>query len=139
MPSLDTNILVRWLTNDDVDQVAHVRELFAASAGQADAFYIPVTVMLELEWVLRSRYKFDRQQILTALTALLETRELSFEAEGALERALHMYREHGGDFADCLHVGQASAASRAPLLTFDERAARLPGAEILGAGRAQLL
>ncbi|NTY41129.1 PIN domain-containing protein [Burkholderia diffusa] len=134
MPSLDTNVLVRWLTNDDVDQVERIRELFAASAGQAEAFYVPVTVMLELEWVLRSRYRFDRLQILATLTALLETRELSFEAEGALERALHLYREHGGDFADCLHVGQAGAAGRAPLLTFDQRAARLPGAMIIGAG-----
>ncbi|AWV05476.1 VapC toxin family PIN domain ribonuclease (plasmid) [Burkholderia sp. JP2-270] len=132
MPSLDTNVLVRWLTNDDVDQVEHIRELFAASAGQAEAFFVPVTVMLELEWVLRSRYRFDRLHILTALTALLETRELSFEAESALERALHLYREHGGDFADCLHVGQAGAAGRVPLLTFDQRASRLPGAQILG-------
>ncbi|EDT41429.1 PIN domain-containing protein [Burkholderia ambifaria] len=84
--------------------------------------------------MLRSRYRFDRLQILAALTALLETRELSFEAEGALERALHLYREHGGDFADCLHVHHAGAAGRAPLLTFDQRAGRLPGALILGAG-----
>ncbi|MDN8035779.1 PIN domain-containing protein [Burkholderia vietnamiensis] len=131
MPSLDTNVLVRWLTNDDVEQVARIHELFSAAAGQSEAFYVPVTVMLELEWVLRSRYRFDRPQILTALTALLETRELSFEAEGALERALHLYREHGGDFADCLHVGQSGAAGRAPLLTFDQRAARLPGAQSL--------
>lgn len=80
---------------------------------------MPVTVMLELEWVLRSRYRFDRLQILTALTALLETRDLSFEAEGALERALHLYREHGGDFAASLHVGQAGTAGQPPLLTFD--------------------
>ncbi|MET3632730.1 type II toxin-antitoxin system VapC family toxin [Burkholderia sp. 572] len=124
-------VLVRWPTNDDLNQVACICELFSASAVQPEAFYEPVTVMLGFEWVLRSSYRFERPQILTALTALLETRELSFEEKGALERALHLYREHGGDFADCLHFGQAGAASRVPLLTFDQRATRCPGAQNL--------
>lgn len=72
---------------------------------------MPVTVTVEIEWVLRSRDRLDRQEILTALTAQLETRKLCFEAEGTVERALHLYREHGGDFADYLHVGQSGAAS----------------------------
>lgn len=85
--------------------------------------------MLVLESVLLSSYRFERQQILTALTAPLETRELSFEEEGALERALHLYREHGGDFADCMHFGQAGPASQVPLLTFDQPAARCSSAQ----------
>ena len=64
-----------------------------------------------------------------AFTALLETRELEFEAEEALERALHAWRQGGADFADCLHAGLCAAAGRAPLLSFDEKAARLAGIE----------
>lgn len=110
MPGLDTNVLVRWLTRDDAQQVEAVRKVFLGAAGQAGAFFVPVTVMLELEWVLRSRYGFAAAPIIAALTALLETRELAFEAEPALERALHLFREHGGDFADCRT--QARAARR---------------------------
>ncbi|WP_322074745.1 PIN domain-containing protein [Burkholderia cepacia] len=131
MPSLDTNILVRWLTADDETQVDIVRRLFANARDQEGAFYVPITVMLELEWVLRARYQFDKEPVITALTALLETRELAFESEAALERGLHLYRVHGGDFADCLHIGQAGVADRGPLLTFDRRASRIPGCQIL--------
>ncbi|KUY84959.1 twitching motility protein PilT [Burkholderia cepacia] len=135
MPSLDTNVLVRWLTADDEVQVETVRRLFASTRDQEGAFFVPITVMLELEWVLRARYRFGKDQIVTALTALLETRELAFEGETALERGLHLYRVHGGDFADCLHIGQAGAANRGPLLTFDRRAARIPGGQILELSR----
>lgn len=127
MPGLDTNVLVRWLTRDDPVQVEAVRRVFAAAAGQPGAFFVPHTVVLEVEWVLRARYGFDRTQLLGVFSALLETQELAFEAESALEHALHLFREHSADFADCLHAGHCSAAGVTPLLTFDRRAMRLPG------------
>jgi predicted nucleic-acid-binding protein len=65
--------------------------------------------------------------VLGAFSALLETQELEFQAESAIERALHLYRRLGAaEFADCLHAGICGAADRSPMLTFDERAARLP-------------
>ena len=63
------------------------------------------TVMPELEWVLRSRYRFDKATVLQAFNALLETQELEFQTEAALERALHLYRQGAAEFADCLHAG----------------------------------
>jgi predicted nucleic-acid-binding protein len=131
MPGLDTNILVRWLVEDDPKQTARVGALFESARASQTALFVPSTVMLELEWVLRSRYRFDKEIVLGAINALLETQELEFQDERALERALHLYRQGAAQFADCFHAGQCGAYDRAPLLTFDEDAARLPNVELL--------
>lgn len=131
MPGLDTNVLVRWLVEDDDRQTLRAQKLFEAARSSQAPLFVPVTVMLELEWVLRSRYQFDKATVLGAFNALLETRELEFQDEAALERAMHLYRSGLAEFADCVHAGICAAAGRAPMWTFDERAARLPGVEQL--------
>ena len=131
MPGLDTNVLVRWLVEDDDDQTARVQMRFESSRATQATWFVPSTVMLELEWVLRSRYRFDKTAVLQVVNALLETQELEFQAEAALERALHLYRQGGAEFADCLHAGLCGAADRTPLLTFDEKASRLPDVTLL--------
>jgi predicted nucleic-acid-binding protein len=133
MPGLDTNVLVRWILDDDPRQAARVQQLFEEVSEQQLPLFVPSTVMLELEWVLRSRYKFDKSTVLGAFNALLETQELEFQDETALERALSLYRRASADFADCLHAGQCGSAGRAPMITFDETAARLPSVELLKA------
>ena len=133
MPGLDTNVLVRWLMADDEEQTQRVQKVFKAAVSQRAMLFVPSTVMLELEWVLRSRYRFDKTSVLQALTVLLETQELEFQAEDALERALHAYRQGAADFADCLHAGLCAAAGRTPMLTFDEKAARLAEIELIKA------
>jgi len=131
MPGLDTNVLVRWLVEDDEKQTARALRLFeSARAGQTTLF-VPSSVALELEWVLRSRYQFDKATVLGTFHALLETQELEFQDEAALEQALHLYRQGTAEFADCLHTGMCSLALRTPLLTFDDKAARLRGAELM--------
>ena len=133
MPGLDTNVLVRWLVADDDDQTQHAQKLFKSAVSRQATLFVPSTVMLELEWVLRSRYRFDKNSVLQAFNALLETQELEFHAEDALELALHAYRQGAAEFADCLHAGLCAAADRAPLLTFDEKAARQTGIELIKA------
>jgi predicted nucleic-acid-binding protein len=71
--------------------------------------------------------------VLSAFNALLETQELEFQDEPALERALSFYRQSSADFADCLHAGQCGSADRVPMVTFDRTAARIPGVELLKA------
>lgn len=132
MAGLDTNVLVRWLVADDDVQVARVQALLESGRSAGRSYFVPTTVLLELEWVLRSRYRLDKPAILRALNALLETQELDIQAEAALERALHLYRQGRADFADCLHAGLCAAAGQAPLLTFDAQAARLPQVELIG-------
>jgi predicted nucleic-acid-binding protein len=131
MPGLDTNVLVRWLVEDDDRQTLRAQKLFEAARSSQASLFVPVTVILELEWVLRSRYQFDKATVLGAINALLETQELEFQDEAALERAMHLYRSGLAEFADCVHAGICAAAGRAPMWTFDERAARLPGVEQL--------
>ena len=133
MPGLDTNVLVRWLVADDDGQTQRAQKLFKSAVSRQAPLFVPSTVMLELEWVLRSRYRFDKNSVLQAFNALLETQELEFQAEDALERALHAYRQGAAEFADCLHAGLCAAADRAPLLTFDEKAARQTGIELIKA------
>lgn len=131
MPSLDTNVLVRWLIDDDAVQTARVQKLLSSVEIAYRSFFIPCTVTLELEWVLRSRYQFDKVMLLQIFNALLETQELQLESEAAVEWALHLYREGFADFADCLHAGLSATSGHAPLLTFDQKAAKLPGIELI--------
>lgn len=132
MPGLDTNVLVRWLVDDDESQVSRVQTLLEAARVSHTPLFVPATVVLELEWVLRSRYRFEKEVVLGAFNALLETHEVEFQAEAAVERALHLYRQGAAEFADCLHAGLCGAAGRSPLLTFDEKASRLADVELLG-------
>jgi len=133
MAALDTNLLVRWLVADDAAQTAVAERLLTQAARRDERLFVPVTVLLELEWVLRSRYGFDKTAIAAALDALLSTTELDFQEEAAVEQALWHFRSAGApDFADGLHVALSAAAGRGPLLTLDKKAARLAGAQWVG-------
>ena len=78
MASLDTNILVRYLVQDDGQQFALAKKLIRAALRAGKTLYIPITVMLELEWVLRSSFGFDKEQIINTMSSLLASAELSF-------------------------------------------------------------
>lgn len=131
MPALDTNVLVRLLVGDDPEQARLARDAIARAERNSDPLFVSLTVVLELEWVLRASYRYSKEQVLATVSALLEARELEFQEEASVERALHYYRESGADFAECMHLGCAATAARIPLWTFDRRAARLPDARAL--------
>jgi len=131
MAGLDTNVLVKWLVDDDANQSARVAALLSDAQERQEPLFVPTTVSLELEWVLRSRYKFDKPTVVKAFVALLETQELEFESESLLENALDLYKHGAADFADCLHARACAAVWRSPMLTFDRNAAKIDGAEIL--------
>ena len=133
MAALDTNILVRFLVEDDAAQLNAARKLVRACVSAGEVLYIPVTVALELEWVLRSSFGFAKVTVVATLSQLLASSELSFESEGALEVALVLYSQGAADYSDCLHVALASAAGEQPLWTFDKAAAKVDGARLLPA------
>ncbi len=133
MPGLDTNVLVRWLVDDDPAQVDCVVALFESARAESARLFVPTTVALELEWVLRSRYRLSPSDVIAAFTALLESHEIDFQGEAALERALRLYSRGLAEFADCLHASQCAQADCSPLLSFDQKAARLPGVQLLAA------
>jgi len=131
MAALDTNVLLRFLLQDDAAQAAAARRLIRAAAEAGDTLYVPVSVALELEWVLRSRFKMNRAAVVQTFSTLLETVELRFAAAGAVEWALNRYEETGADFGDCMHTALASLAGEAPMWTFDKSASKLTGAALL--------
>ena len=131
MASLDTNVLVRYLVQDDDRQFALAEKLIQAALRAGQKLYIPITVMLELEWVLRSNFGFGKDRIINAVSSQLASAELSFESEAAAEVALALYQRNKAAFTDCVHVALAHAAGESPLWTFDRAASKLDGAKML--------
>jgi len=131
MAAIDTNVLVRVLVLDDRVQHLAALRLIEAAAAAGETVFVPVSVLLESEWVLRSRYRFTKPQVLDALSQLYSVAALSFDAEQAVGVALHLYGNGKADFADCLHVALACEAGRQPLWTFDKKAADMDGAALL--------
>ncbi len=131
MAALDTNVLVRFLVSDDAEQGEAAARLIRGVAEAGSTLFVPVTVLLELEWVLRSAFEFDKATVLHALFRLLGSFDLGFESESAVEIALAHYARGMADFADCLHVALAGEAGEQPLWTFDKAASKVDGAQLL--------
>lgn len=130
MAALDTNVLVRYLVSDEKKQFKIAKEFIEGSASDGSLF-VPISVVIELEWVLRSLYDLDKDTMLELFGRLLESSELKFQEEPSLEIALSLYSENNTDFADCLHTASAFTYGYTPLMTFDRKASRLDEAELL--------
>ncbi|ASJ76761.1 PIN domain-containing protein [Granulosicoccus antarcticus] len=130
MPAIDTNVLVRYLIADDRKQFETAKQ-FIEEAITNEALFIPVSVSVELEWVLRSLYEVKKAMIITTFNRLLEAREIEFQEESAIEIALSLYADNNADFADCLHIASAQTQGRVPLVTLDRKASRIEGAKLL--------
>jgi len=113
MLALDTNIIVRYLTGDHPKQSPRARALV-----DANNVFVATTVMLECEWVLRSVYGYQPQQVCAALRAFAGLRRVSLENPALLAHALDR-AEQGMDFADALHLG--STGDCEAMMTFDRR------------------
>ena len=131
MPALDTNVLARYIVQDDPSQFAAAKRLIRRCVAEGSTLFVPVTVVLELEWVLRSSFAFSKEDVLMTLSTLFSAAELTLESERALEVALQLFRKGSADFADCLHVALAAQAGEQPLWTFDKGASKVSGAQLL--------
>lgn len=131
MPALDTNVLVRYIVADDARQLAAAQRLIGRCVEDGLTLFVPVSVVVELEWVLRQRYDFGKSDVLRTLSTLAAAAELTLESERAVEVALQLFRTGTADFADCLHIALATQAGEQPLWTFDKGAARVGGACLL--------
>jgi predicted nucleic-acid-binding protein len=131
MAALDTNILVRYLVEDDEAQLTATKKLIRTALAAGETLFVPITVTLELEWVLRSNFKFSKEQVTTTLSSLLAAAELTLESESAAEIALALYKKGNADFSDCVHIALAHMAGESPLWTFDRAAAKMDGAKLL--------
>jgi len=111
MIAVDTNVVVRMITADDRTQLA------AVEARLSEGFFISLGVLMEVEWVLRSSYRFKREEINHVLLTLVVLDEIRVPNVAFVLWALDRHGE-GADFADMLHVVAARGASS--FLTFDK-------------------
>lgn len=121
LSAVDTNVILRRLTRDDVSQAEIANAIFT----NGDVF-ISATVLIETEWVLRSFYKWGRGRINQVLCALISLPNVVTANEELLHWALSRHGE-GADFADMIHVAGAQNADR--FVTFDQRVKRFAGNE----------
>lgn len=101
MLSVDTNVIVRYLTRDGAEQFAKSSALISD-----EDVYVCTTVLLETEWVLRRGYRFSRERVIAAIAAFAGLPHVMLEDPASTARALDWMR-HGMDFADALHLAKA--------------------------------
>ncbi len=114
MITIDTNVIVRFLTRDDEVQYQKAYQVFASS----EQIFIPKTVILETEWVLRFSYKFSSERIVFALSNLLGLENIISENKELIIIALQ-WHEQGMDFADALHL--SFSLHTQAFLSFDKK------------------
>ena len=135
MRALDTNVLARFFV-DDADDAQAARQRPAAVAALSERSFVSVTVLLELEWVMRGFYELPTKDISRVLRALASIEHVTIEDRDAVLAALDAF-DKGLDFADALHIARSARAAR--FATFDQRLAKrakglglAPPVELLG-------
>jgi len=127
---LDTNILVRFFAKDDPLQTPKARTLLS-SLTTAEPGWVSVATVLELVWVMTSTLGVGRDAVAQILAELLTRETIVVERAETVERALQRYRRGRADFADCLIAASARAAGCSRTVTFDRRAARDAGMDLI--------
>ena len=126
MIGLDTNVLVRYIMQDDVKQSALATRLVDALSAESRGF-VPLVSVIELFWVMSSAYELDRDQLAEVVESLLRTKELVIERAEIVWKALRIFRAANVDFADCLIERSAAAVGCEKTMTFDRAAAKSAG------------
>jgi predicted nucleic-acid-binding protein len=130
MRALDTNVLVRYLAQDDPRQSAIATQVLEEQLTGADRGFVSLVVLLETVWVMESRYGADTATVNDILDDLLQAPTLEVQDAAAVRDAVQRCRKGGVDLHDCLIVALA-ASRKARVLTFDAKAARRLGMELL--------
>ena len=126
MLGIDTNVLVRYVMRDDEAQFEKASRLIKREISAGEAVFVSLPVLLESEWVLRSRYKLEKAEIVEVISALLDATEIQFEAEPVIEESLRLWKDSTASFADCLIGTHNRRLGCRATATFDRKAARLP-------------
>ena len=126
MTGLDTNVLVRYVMQDDPRQSSRATSLIE-SLKPEDPGFVSVVVLVELVWVLSGSYGLDRAQVATVLSTLLRSKELVIERADLVTQALRRYSANGAEFADALIERLSAAAGCSATMTFDAGAVKAAG------------
>lgn len=131
MTGLDTNVLVRYIMQDEPSQSAKAGALIEA-LDNAHPGYIAVLSLVELYWVLTSCYELTHAQVLQLFDGLLRTSQLVVERADQVAQALRTFAAGKADFADLLIERSAHAAGCEQTMTFDVKASKHAGMTLIG-------
>lgn len=126
MIGLDTNVLVRYIVQDDAKQGRAAAALIEKQCTREEPGWIDTIVLCELFWVLKIAYGYPRDSIAAVIGRLLTVAELRVEESDLARAALRDYEKANVDFADCLIGIRNTQNDCTTTCTFDQRAARLP-------------
>ncbi len=127
MIGIDTNVLVRVIVADDPGQAAVARDFIRDRCTPDDPGFVSNIVLAELAWILAQSYGYSRIEIADAIERIMETLQLQVESPTDVASALADYRAGPAGFSDCLigHINHTADCSHT--VTFDRKAAKLPG------------
>jgi predicted nucleic-acid-binding protein len=131
MIGIDSNVLLRLIVGDDPRQAVQARDFLRDHCSGDEPGYVCHIVLVELVWTLARAYGYSRERIATAIEQILETVQLDVESSNDVASAVKEYRSGPADFADCLLVRANEMAGCTHTVTFDRKAAKLHGFELL--------
>lgn len=127
MIALDTNVLVRFLVEDDEAQTAAAAALIEETLSAGEGLFVSDIVLCETVWVLTAAYRVKRPAVISILRELLRAKQLAFSAPDLASRAIDAFAAGSGDFADYLIREHARAAGCDEVATFDRALLGEPG------------
>ena len=131
MIGLDTNVLVRYIAQDDPRQAAKAVHLIEEVCGEARPGFVTIVALAELVWVLEECYGARKAEIVVILQRILRTKQLVVEEAETVWKAVRLFESSSADFADCLIDRIAAAHECEYTATFDKGAAKA-GMRLIG-------
>ena len=130
MIALDTNVLVRYLAQDDARQSALATRLIERTLSPSNRGFVSLVTLIETVWVMESRYGADAATVAGILNDLVDAASLELQDAQSVAAASKRYAIGGVDLHDCLIVSLA-ADRKAEVVTFDAKAAKRLGMQLL--------
>ena len=131
MIGLDTNVVVRYVVQDDVRQSALATRLFERTLSTENPGFISVVTLCEIVWVLEDSYRADKERVRGVIEGLLGSKQIVVQSAELAWKALRAWKASGADFSDAL-IGEIALAEGAErTMTFDKSAAKLGAFELL--------
>lgn len=124
MIGIDTNVLVRYIAQDDRAQSARATAFIEKECSAATPGFVGLVVLAEVVWVSESLYDADRQEVSDIVRRILSIKQLVVQDAETAWKALRLFESGKADFADCLVASSALAAGCENVVTFDKQAAQ---------------
>jgi predicted nucleic-acid-binding protein len=119
MIALDTNVLVRYIVEDDPEQSPAAAAMIERALERNEALFVPQVVLCELVWVLSFAYRFNREAIVGVVQQLRRGAQITVEGADEVKRAVESYAAGRGDFADYLIAERSVASGCSIIASFD--------------------